>query len=127
VTSTGRWRKPFLATLSQTGNVTVSAEAAGIDRQTAYNTREKDKEFAKLWEGAIHEAGDRLEIAARKPARHIRCPLRAAVHRGRRSAATAGVKQDARQRAQDRFWRVFTAQLPGFYRTSIVRYRASSP
>ncbi|WP_250533966.1 terminase [Caballeronia sp. AZ10_KS36] len=39
----------FLAVLSQTANVSAAAEAIGVARQTVYQWRENDSEFASAW------------------------------------------------------------------------------
>lgn len=59
-----RARETFLATLALTCNVSASARAAGIGRQTAYDWREADPEFAKEWASAEEEAADLLEETA---------------------------------------------------------------
>ena len=46
------WRKAFLLVLSETGNISVAAEAAEISRTTAYNLKWKDPEFAAEWKVA---------------------------------------------------------------------------
>jgi len=64
----GRWCRAFLAALSINGNVTLSAEKAGIDRVTAYRWREKHPAFAVQWDEALEESADRLEAEARRRA-----------------------------------------------------------
>lgn len=66
--STGDWRPAFLATLRKTANVRASCLAAGIERKTAYLSREKSAEFHEQWDDALAEAIDILEEAARKRA-----------------------------------------------------------
>ena len=59
----------FIEVLATTGNVSYSANAAGWkSRNTAYSQKEKDPEFAKLWEEAIEISMDALEMEARKRA-----------------------------------------------------------
>lgn len=62
--SADRARRKFLATLAETCNVSASARAAGIDRQTAYNWRDADEAFAAAWEQAVETAADKLEETA---------------------------------------------------------------
>ena len=68
VTRTGRWRETFLKLLAESGNATVAATGACIDRQTAYNTRNRDGKFAAQWAEAMEHAADLLEAEARRRA-----------------------------------------------------------
>lgn len=54
----------FIRILRETGNVTISAKACGIVTRTASYHRESNPEFAKAWEYAMQEAGDKLEHEA---------------------------------------------------------------
>lgn len=58
----------FLRALSATANVTEAARAAGISRQTAYERRESDPDFAAAWRDALEESCDALEREARRRA-----------------------------------------------------------
>ncbi len=60
----GRRTKRFLATLAESGNVTVAAQAAGVSRSGVYVQRQLDDAFAKAWEEAEEVAADRLEAEA---------------------------------------------------------------
>lgn len=60
----GKFTHAFLNALKKTGNVSLSAKEAGINRQTAYEWREKDATFAALWQEALDEAIDTLEEEA---------------------------------------------------------------
>lgn len=62
------WRPAFLAALGQGGNVTAAAQAAGIDRTTAYLMRNHDPEFARGWVDNMDRAADLLEAEARRRA-----------------------------------------------------------
>lgn len=62
------WRQAFLAALRLSGNVTLAAQEAQIDRTTAYAARERDEHFAERWAAAIDEAAERLEAEARRRA-----------------------------------------------------------
>lgn len=63
-----RWAKGFLAALAQSGIVGAAAEAASIDRRTAYYLRDSDVEFAAEWDQALDAAADLLENEARRRA-----------------------------------------------------------
>lgn len=63
-TTLSRAREVFIATLAKTGQVTLSAKAAKIDRVTAYAWRKKNEEFALAWNRALDLAGDMLEDEA---------------------------------------------------------------
>jgi hypothetical protein len=54
------WRPRFLAALSMTNSVRLSARHARISRKMAYEHRERDKEFAEHWDEAIETAVDLL-------------------------------------------------------------------
>ena len=58
----------FLAHLAESGNVSASAKAAGVNRQYAYERRAADPEFAKDWDVALETATDALEAEARRRA-----------------------------------------------------------
>ena len=59
----------FIEILATTGNVSYAANAAGWrSRNTAYAQKEKDPDFAKLWEEAIEISMDALEMEARSRA-----------------------------------------------------------
>lgn len=62
------WEARFLAALSDTGNVLYSCRTAGIGRQTVYDARNRDEAFAELWDDALDEAADAMEIEARRRA-----------------------------------------------------------
>ena len=58
------WKARFLTSLSKTGNVKESCEIAGVNRQYAYEVREKDPAFAQEWASALADAADVLEREA---------------------------------------------------------------
>jgi len=51
------WRRVFLRGLAASGNVTLAARRAGVDRGTAYQLAKRDAGFAKGWAGALARAG----------------------------------------------------------------------
>jgi hypothetical protein len=61
-------REIFLRTLGEIGNVSASAEAAGIARTALYAWKRADPDFATEWEAALELGGDGLEDAAKKRA-----------------------------------------------------------
>jgi hypothetical protein len=61
-------RARFIEVLSQTANVTASAAAINSHRNTVYDWRERDLEFAAAWDNAIEVATDALEAEARRRA-----------------------------------------------------------
>jgi len=61
---TDKAREKFLQALTSACNVTAACKAAGIGRQTAYQWREDDPNFALAWSGALEEAVDALEKEA---------------------------------------------------------------
>lgn len=62
------WRAGFLASMRETGNASAAARHVGIDRTTAYKAAERDPSFAADWAEAIVEAGEALEMEARRRA-----------------------------------------------------------
>lgn len=58
------WMVPFLLSLSKTSNVGEACEKAGVGRNTVYDYRKKDADFAAKWDEAIEMALDRLEKKA---------------------------------------------------------------
>jgi hypothetical protein len=67
-TRQGKWKAPFLATLAQTGNVSLAIKAAEVARETVYAARAADKPFAQAWLEALDEAVDHLKAEARRRA-----------------------------------------------------------
>jgi hypothetical protein len=59
-----RWRPRFLAMLSVTNSPTLAARAARVHRDTAFEHRKQDPEFAKFWADACERAVDLLEARA---------------------------------------------------------------
>ena len=62
------WAPRFLEIFRQTGNVRLSADGAGIDRDTAYRRRQRDRRFAEAWAQTEQDAIDVLEAEARRRA-----------------------------------------------------------
>jgi hypothetical protein len=58
------WHGRFIDMLGEMANVRLAAQAARINRATAYKHRDLYPEFKKKWDEAIDEACDRLEAAA---------------------------------------------------------------
>ena len=63
-------KRAMLAALSQTGNVSAAARAAGIGRRTHYCWLDDDPRYVLAVEQAMEEAADVLEAVARKRAVH---------------------------------------------------------
>ena len=57
-----QWMQPFLAALAETSNVRRAAKCAGISTATAYETRRKQRAFARQWQEALCEGYDHLEL-----------------------------------------------------------------
>lgn len=62
--ATDRARASFLAVFAETCNVTAAAQAAGINRVTAYRWKAADEVFAAAWADAEEQAADALEQVA---------------------------------------------------------------
>lgn len=54
--------------LAETGNVSMACRSGRIGRRTAYDWRDTDEAFKKLWDEAIDIATDALEAEARRRA-----------------------------------------------------------
>lgn len=54
-------RKIFLDTLAATCNVTRAVEATGMNVQGLYRLKERDGEFAGLWQQALAQGVERIE------------------------------------------------------------------
>lgn len=55
------WMPFFLLAIRETANVRMACEAAGVSRRAALDAKERNPEFAAVWEEALEEAFDRLE------------------------------------------------------------------
>jgi hypothetical protein len=62
------WEKSYIIALAQTGNVTLSAQMAGIARGTARERYDTSPEFRKACDDAINQGIDILEAEARRRA-----------------------------------------------------------
>lgn len=70
------WHEVFLEALAQSGNITLSAKKARVNRTSIYNRRNEDKAFAEAWDNALADAGDLLEEEARRRAvRGVKKPV----------------------------------------------------
>lgn len=58
------WWPAMLAQLRVTGNITKSADAAGISRQTYYHSYQQCPEFAAMADDALEQFRDSLEYVA---------------------------------------------------------------
>jgi hypothetical protein len=64
----GEWVPAFLAALKGHGIVRLACQQAQVERRNVYAYRDKNEDFAKLWEEAIEEATDTLVAIARQRA-----------------------------------------------------------
>jgi hypothetical protein len=62
------WKPLFLEWFAKTGNVSLSAQKAKVNRQHVYTARESDEAFATAWDEAEEVAVDALEEEARRRA-----------------------------------------------------------
>lgn len=68
--STAKKRERFLERFAISGNVTYSAQIAGIERTSHYLWLNKDESYAEKFASAREEAADRLEAEAERRAAH---------------------------------------------------------
>ena len=59
-----KWEEAFLSSLEATGNISEAVKAAHIGRQTVYDYKETNPEFARRFEDALAGAADNLEAEA---------------------------------------------------------------
>lgn len=57
---TKRRRTAFLKTLAESCNVSAAARAAGMDRSSAYDLKDRDPEFQRGWGKALEQAHSEL-------------------------------------------------------------------
>lgn len=62
------WKPIFLKAIADGSTITEAAEAAGVDRSTAWRTRDRDPEFLQAFEQALESSADILEKTARRRA-----------------------------------------------------------
>ena len=72
MTAAAAWRGAFIERLKATGNVTLAAAGAGVTRQHAHRTRNRNRAFRRSWEDALEQAMDLLEGEARRRATGIK-------------------------------------------------------
>jgi hypothetical protein len=80
------WRPAFLAAFASTGNVLLSAKAAGIDRSVPYDERKRNVRFAAAWEQAEEDSIQLLEAEARRRAMSVSDTLLIFLLKSRRPA-----------------------------------------
>lgn len=56
------WAKAFLAELAQTSNVSAAARAVGFSKAMVYAARKASPEFSRMWNEALCEGYDLLEL-----------------------------------------------------------------
>lgn len=61
--NTPAWRKPFLAALAESSNVSAAARKAKVPTGTVYNLRREDADFRSAWFDALCEGYDNLEMS----------------------------------------------------------------
>ena len=72
----GGWRGVFLTALRETGNVSAAVRCAGTCRSVCYARRRRDTVFAAVWEDALEEVADRLEMESFRSAAEVAALLR---------------------------------------------------
>ena len=58
------WKKPFLLKLAETGNLSESSAAVGIDRTTVHKARKRSPQFQAQYDEAMAAAMDKLSDEA---------------------------------------------------------------
>ena len=58
----------FLQALAATGVVAAACRAAGVSSTTVYQRKRSDADFAAMWDNAMEDAADEMEIEARRRA-----------------------------------------------------------
>jgi hypothetical protein len=62
--SAANWRETFLCALAKAPIVAVAARIAGVSRRQAFEERNNDRRFARLWDEAMEYGIDEIEAAA---------------------------------------------------------------
>jgi hypothetical protein len=62
------WQERFLEELAVRGSVVAACDAAECSRRNAYDERDRNPEFARLWDEAKRIAVERMEDEARRRA-----------------------------------------------------------
>lgn len=60
----GAWIPKFLKALAENGNVSDACRRANVSKNTVYEWRKNNKEFAAQWQTAIEDAIESLELIA---------------------------------------------------------------
>ena len=60
--TTPKWAPAFLTELAQTSNVSAAARKAGVNKGMAYAARKASPEFSRMWNVALCEGYDLLEL-----------------------------------------------------------------
>lgn len=63
-----KWVEPFLAALSEYGNVSKAAKKAKVHRSVVYDERVSDEAFKQRWDAALAIGTEALEDEARRRA-----------------------------------------------------------
>lgn len=79
------WAEKFLTRLAATGNVSAACSFARVPRRTAYDRRERELDFAAVWDEAIETAVEVLELEARR--RALEGTDRPVFHKGKKCGA----------------------------------------
>lgn len=64
----GDWKQAFLDAFAQSGMVSEACRSVGIDRSTAYKTRQRDEAFALAWADVEERSTEELEREAKRRA-----------------------------------------------------------
>lgn len=89
-------KKEFLGHFAKNGRVGKSAKAVGIGRQTAYDAKAKDEEFATGWAAAFMYYLGRLEdVVAKNARKDARLALRVLERRHPDWKPSAAIQHDA--------------------------------
>lgn len=64
----GDWKPAFLDAFAQSGMVSEACRSVGIDRSTAYKTRQRDEAFALAWADVEERSTEELEREAKRRA-----------------------------------------------------------
>lgn len=62
------WQDKFIGALRENGNISRSAQMAGVSRTEVYNERAEQPSFAARWDDAVEIACDLMEEEARRRA-----------------------------------------------------------
>lgn len=122
--TTPRAQDAFIEALRRGLSIRAACDAAGIGRQTAYDMREADAEFAARWQDAIEDGSDLIEDEALR--RAVEGVLEPVVSQGRIAKNDDGSLLYVRKHSDTLMTQILKARRPEKYRERFEATHAGS-